>query len=87
MYPQLTKLIGKKFLFRGKTWLLVEILRAEDALVIAPAKDASKKFIQADQYGHATRRCHECMTVPLSNPEGNGYSETVMELLSGRIPD
>ena len=87
MYPQLTKLIGKKFLFRGRTWLLVEILRTEDALVIAPVKAAGNKLIQADQYGHATRRCHECMTIPLTNAEGDGYSETVMELLSGRIPD
>ena len=67
--------------------MLVEILRAEDALVIAPLKEGTGMHIQANQYGHATRRCRECMTIPLTNDEGDGYSETVMELLSGRIPD
>ena len=87
MYPQLVKLIGKKFLYQGKPWLLVEVLRAEDALVIAPAEAASQKMIQADQYGHATRRCQECLTLPLTNQDGSGYSEAVMELLSGHITD
>lgn len=85
MYTQLAKLIGKRFLFRGKVWLIVEVLREEDALVIAPEQAAKNKRIQPDQFGHATRRCDACMTLPLSNAESNGYSETVMELLSGRI--
>lgn len=87
MYPQLVKLIGKRFLFRGKVWLIVEVLREEDALVIAPELAAKNKQIQPDQFGHATRRCDACLTLALSNAEENGYSEAVMELLSGRIGD
>jgi len=87
MYPQLTKLIGKRFLFRGKVWLIVEVLREEDALVIAPEQAAKNKHIQTDQFGHASRRCDACMTLALSNTKANDYSETIMELLSGRIGD
>ncbi len=87
MYPQLTKLIGKRFLFRGKVWLIIEVLSEEDALVIAPELAANNKTIQPDQFGQPTRRCDACMTLPLSNQDANGYSENIMELLSGRIPD
>ena len=87
MYPQLVKLIGKRFLFRGKVWLIVEVLREEDALVIAPEQAAKNKRIQPDQFGHATRRCDACKTLALSNEQGKGYSEDVMELLSGHIGD
>ena len=87
MYPQLVKLIGKRFLFRGKVWLIVEVLREEDALVIAPEQAAKNKQIQPDQFGNPSRRCDACMTLALSNPTANGYSEDVMELLSGRIGD
>ena len=87
MYPQLVKLIGKRFLFHGKVWLIVEVLREEDALVIAPEQAAKNKRIQPDQFGHATRRCDACKTLALSTEQGKGYSGDVMELLSGRIGD
>ncbi len=87
MYRKLTKLIGKRFLFRGKVWLIVEVLKEEDALVIAPEQAAKNKRIQPDQFGHATRRCEACVTLALSNAEANGYSEAVLELLSGHIGD
>ena len=88
MHTQLTKLIGQRFLFRGKVWLIVEILREEDALVIAPEQAAKNQRIQADQYGNATRRCDHCQTLPLSNPDDSDeYSAEVMELLAGRIGD
>ncbi|WP_457676590.1 hypothetical protein [Thiolapillus sp.] len=88
MHTQLAKLIGQRFLFRGKVWLIVEILREEDALVIAPEQAAQHQRIQADQYGNATRRCDHCKTLPLSNPDNaDEYSAEVMELLEGRIAD
>lgn len=87
MYSQLTKLIGKRFIYEGKVWLIVEVLRSEDAVVIVPEQAALKKQIQADQYGHATRRCEECRTLPLTNTAGDAYSQAVMDLLTGRIPD
>lgn len=87
MYSQLTKLIGKRFIFEGEVWLMVEVLRNEDAVVIVPEQAAIRKQIQANQYGHATRRCEECRTLPLTNKEGDAYSQAVMDLLTGRIPD
>ncbi len=88
MHTQLTKLIGQRFLFRGKVWIIVEILREEDALVIVPEQATQNQRIQADQYGNATRRCDHCKTLPLSNKDNaDEYSVDVMELLSGRIPE
>ena len=87
MHTQLTKLIGKRFIYQGEVWMMVEVLRDEDAVVIVPEQAAMKKEIQTNQYGHATRRCEACRTLPLTNPEGDAYSEAVMELLSGKIPD
>lgn len=88
MHTQLTKLIGQRFLFHGKVWIIVEILREEDALVIVPEQATQNQRIQADQYGNAMRRCDHCKTLPLSNKENaEEYSIEVMELLSERIPD
>jgi len=88
MHTQLTKLIGQRFLFRGKVWTIVEILREEDALVIAPEQATQNQRIQADQYGNATRRCDHCKTLSLSNPDSpDEYSTDIMELLAGRIAD
>ena len=86
MHTQLTKLIGQRFLFRGKVWIIVEILREEDALVIVPEQAAPNQRIQADQYGNAMRLSDHCKTLPLSNKDNaDEYSEDVMELLSGCI--
>ncbi|MGV6827550.1 MAG: hypothetical protein ACWA5Q_11300 [bacterium] len=87
MQANISKLIGSKFLFRGRTWQLVEVLDDEDSLVIAPEHAKQSGRIQANQYGQATRRCRECLTLRLSNTEGDGYSESVLELLSGRLKE
>lgn len=88
MHPQLTKLIGKRFLYQGKVWIIVEVMREEDALVIVPEQATLNRRIQADQYGHATRRCDSCVTLPLSDPDDpDSYSREVMELLSGTLPE
>ncbi len=88
MHTQLTKLIGKRFLYKGKVWVIVEVMREEDALVIVPEQAAQNRRIQADQYGNATRRCDSCITLPLSDPDDpDSYSKEVMELLGGSLPE
>ena len=88
MHTQLAQLIGQRFLYQGKVWIIVEILREEDALVIVPEHTTMNRQIQADQYGNATRRCDSCITLPLSHPDNaDDYSPEVMELLAGRIPE
>ena len=88
MHSQLIKLIGKRFRYRGKVWIIVEVMREEDALVIVPEEATRERQIQADQYGNATRRCNSCITLPLSDPDDpDSYSPEVMELLSGSIPE
>ncbi len=88
MHSQLTKLIGKRFRYRGQAWIIVEVMRDEDALVIVPEQAARERRIQADQYGNATRRCNRCVTLPLSDPEDpDSYSPQVMELLAGSLAE
>ncbi len=86
MHTQLIKLIGKRFRYRGQVWVIVEVMREEDALVIVPEEAARNRHIQADQYGNATRRCERCITLPLSDPDDpDSYSPQVMELLAGSL--
>ena len=88
MHTQLIKLIGKRFIYQGKVWIIMEVMREEDALVIVPEQAAQDKRIQADQYGNANRRCDRCVTLPLSDPEDpDSYSKEVMELLAGSLPE
>ncbi len=88
MHQQLTRLIGKRFRYRGQVWVIVEVMREEDALVIVPEQAARERHIQADQYGNATRRCGSCITLPLSDPEDpDSYSPEVMELLAGSLAE
>jgi hypothetical protein len=87
MRKKLTRLIGKRFLFRGKTWLLVEILEEENALVVSSASSTLQEHIQTNQYGQPCRLSRECLTLPLYNEASDAYSNSVMELLSGAISD
>ncbi len=86
MHAQLIRLIGKRFRYKGDVWVIVEVMREEDALVIVPEQATRERRIQADQYGNATRRCERCITLPLSDPDDpDSYSPEVMELLSGAL--
>lgn len=84
---RLRALTGQRFRYRGQEWLLIEVLAAEDALVLASAGD-SVASVQTNQYGQPSRRAARTLTLPLSPDDGgSGYSDAVLELLAGRITD
>ena len=83
IYEKLAKLIGKTFSYRDCNWLLIEILPEQDSLVLRRL-DAQKR-VQANQYGSANRFCNETLTMKISAPEDNIYSEEITALLTGII--
>jgi len=85
MHDKISKLIGEKFDYQGETWIMVEVLTAEDAIVITPENTFSSKRIQDDQYGQARRRCVECVTLKISSDDGSGYSDNLLKMLAGHL--
>ena len=62
----------------------IEVLGAEDALVLTPVAPSAAP-VQTNQYGQPTRRARQTLTLPLSGPVDDGYSEEVLELLAGKL--
>lgn len=83
MYEKLLKLVGKSFNYLGCNWLLIEILPELDSLVLRRL-DAQKQ-VQQNQYGSASRFSKETITLKITNPQTQGYSEELTLLLSGII--
>lgn len=79
---RMRKLIGTQFNFMKQSWVLIEVLEDEDKLILA-SKDSFAP-IQADQYGQATRRSPETITVQMSESDGLSYTEEMLMLLSGK---
>jgi hypothetical protein len=86
LVQRLRTLTGQRFSYLGDHWRLVEVLGQEDALVLTPLSVTTTP-VQTNQYGQPTRRARQTLTLPLSAPDGAGYSEEVLELLAGKIAD
>ena len=82
---RMRKMIGDHFHYLDQNWVLIEVLEQEDNLILVALN--SHAPIQADQYGQATRRVPETLTLQISDPEGEGYSEDILVLLEGRLTD
>ncbi len=80
---RMRKLIGTRFNYLQQTWVLIDVLEQEENLILSSLDQFAP--IQADQYGQATRRVPETLSVRMSEPGGEGYSEDMLELLSGKI--
>lgn len=86
LIQRLRTLTGQRFSYLGEQWRLVEVLGQEDALVLSPLSSTATP-VQINQYGQPTRRARQTLTLPLSAPDGGGYSDEVLELLAGRLAD
>jgi hypothetical protein len=84
LIQRLRALTGQRFSYLGEHWRLVEVLGAEDALVLTPVAPSAAP-VQTNQYGQPTRRARQTLTLPLSGPVDDGYSEEVLELLAGKL--
>lgn len=83
MYDRLAQLIGKQFSYLGCDWLLIEIMPELDSLVLRRLGQHNE--VQANQHGSPNRFCKETLTLKISNPDNQGYSEELTILLSGIV--
>ncbi len=84
LIDKLRGLTGQRFNYLGEVWQLVEVLGAEDALVISALQGGE---VQSSQYGQPHRRAPRTLTLPLSGDDPAGYSDEIIALLAGRLSD
>jgi hypothetical protein len=60
---QLRSLVGKPVEYNGHACRIIEVLDAENALVVRC--EGRQRVIQHNQFGEATRRVQQCHTLPL----------------------
>jgi hypothetical protein len=63
LLQRLRDLVGKQVRYSGNACSIIEVLEAEQALVVRC--ESSERVIQANQFGEATRRVQEVHTLPL----------------------
>jgi hypothetical protein len=63
LLQQLRSLIGKAVDYRGQSCRIIEVLDTENALVIRC--ESRQAMIQHNQFGEATRRVQQCLTLSL----------------------
>lgn len=81
LHLKLRKLVGQRFRYLSDRWVLVDVLEAEDSVVLQRLADAAP-LLQTDQFGQVLRRSAETLSLPIS--DGEGYSEELLLLLNGR---
>jgi len=63
LLQQLRLLVGKSVQYRGQACRIIEVLDAENALVVRC--EGGQRVIQSNQFGEATRRVQQCHTLSL----------------------
>ena len=85
LHDRLKTLLGHRFHYLDETWVLIDVLADADSVVLDRQATSDTARIQANAYGLATRRANATLTLPISDPNGEGYSQDLMLLLEGRI--
>lgn len=63
LLQQLRLLVGKPVEYQGRACRIIEVLDAENALVVVC--ENGRRVIQSNQFGEATRRVQQTHTLPL----------------------
>jgi hypothetical protein len=74
----LRALVGRQIEFRGRSCRVIEILAAEQVMVVRC--EEGDRIIQGNQFGEANRRVRECHTVPLFD-ENEDLNPVIRRLL------
>jgi hypothetical protein len=77
---RLRSLIGKRFEYQDRRWILIEILADERIVVLRGTTGESP--IQVDQFGHPARRTTDTLSLPMLAPDGDNLSDELMLLLT-----
>jgi len=83
LHRKLQQLIGDQFDYLGEVWVLVEVLKDVDTVVLRRCEKCKPAALQANAYGMPSRRVEETLSLPISDAHG-GYSEDILVLLEGR---
>jgi len=72
-------LLGKEVVIDGRRFLVHELLRDCESLVLMPLDQAYT--IQADQYGDPRRRAQETLTLPLKSSQSDDLNPVIQQIL------
>lgn len=85
LHQRLRKMIGDRFDYLGKPWVMVEILPDVDGVVLKRCGDRQERAVLTpDVYGIPNRLSAETLMVPVSSADHDGYSDDLLMLLEGR---
>ena len=76
LHRKLRQLIGQRFDYLDEVWVLIEVLGV----------DCTRGSVQRSVYGAPTRRASDTLSLPISSPDGEDYSQDILLLLEGRRP-
>ena len=79
LLERMRSLIGSRFTYLHRDWVLIEVLGNEGQLVLSALQGTAP--IQPDQYGQPSRRVPENLTIPVFSQDGESLSEDAMMLL------
>jgi len=84
LHKKLRRLVGQEFTYLSCKWRLIDILGEEDQVVLQRL-ETTHRSLQSDQYGQASRRCPETLTMPISGDnDPDDFSEELLLLLQGK---
>jgi len=84
LHRKLQTLIGDRFDYLGEVWVLIEVLGDADSVVLRRCKECKSHSLQQNAYGMPNRRAEDTLTLHISDPTGDAYSEDILVLLEGR---
>jgi len=84
LHRKLQVLIGDAFNYLGEVWILIEVLSDVDSVVLRRCEDCQPGALQRNAYGMPNRRVEDTLTLRISVPSGEAYSEDILVLLEGR---
>lgn len=81
---KLRRLIGERFRYVDRLWVMVEVLHDADRVVLQPCTDCGQAPVQGTAFGLPGRRVNQTLSLRISDPDGEGYSDDLLLLLEGR---
>ena len=84
LHRKLRRLIGERFDYLGEVWILIEVLGDLDSVVLRRCIDCKPDAVQQNIYGMPNRRVENTLTIDISDPSGEAYSQDILVLLEGR---
>lgn len=81
---KLRRLVGERFRYVDQVWVMVEVLHDSDRVVLQPCTDGAQVPVQGTAFGLPGRRVSQTLSLRISDPSGEGYSDDLLLLLEGR---